>query len=458
MKTDYDLVVIGAGAAGLVAAGMSAILGAKTALIEHHLLGGDCTWTGCVPSKTLLHAARLTHQIRAAARIGIRATPEVDFPAVMSHVRAIRQQIYYDADAPPNFERLGIEVVSARARFLDPHTLDLTGAAPRRITARWIVIATGSRPRLPDSPADVLTNETIFDLNDLPRRLLVMGAGPIGIEMAQAFRRLGSAVTVNGSSREILPRDDPELATLLRESLEREGIQFQLRRKLDPAPGDYDAILAAIGRTPDIAGLDLPRAGVEATSNGIRVDRHCRTTARHIYATGDVTGQFQFTHMAEHMSKVAVSNALLHWPRSVDARHAVWCTYTDPEFAQLGAPASKDSSVFRFPFRRLDRAITEGETTGVVKVSADRRGRILGATILGPHAGELISEYALAMKNGLTLSDISNTIHPYPTYMLANRRAADAWDLRKLTPTTLRALRFVFRLRGSTKSATHLEI
>jgi pyruvate/2-oxoglutarate dehydrogenase complex dihydrolipoamide dehydrogenase (E3) component len=455
MKTDYDLVVIGGGAAGLVAAGMSAVLGAKTALIEHHRLGGDCTWTGCVPSKTLLHAARVTHQIRAAARIGIHATPEVDFPAVMSHVRTIRQQIYDDADAPPNFERLGIEVISARARFLDPHTLDLTG---RRITARWIVIATGSRPRLPDSPAGVLTNETIFELNDLPRRLLVMGAGPIGIEMAQAFRRLGSAVTVSGSSREILPRDDPELAALLRESLEREGIQFQLGRKATPAPGDYDAILASIGRIPDIADLDLPLAGVEATSKGIRVDRHCRTTARHIYATGDVTGQFQFTHMAEHMSKVAVSNALLHWPRTIDTRHAVWCTYTDPEFAQLGAPASKDSTVFRFPFRRLDRAITEGETTGVVKVSADHRGRISGATILGPHAGELISEYALAMKNSLTLSDISNTIHPYPTYMLANRRAADAWDLRKLSPITLHALRFLFRLRGSTQSAARLEI
>jgi pyruvate/2-oxoglutarate dehydrogenase complex dihydrolipoamide dehydrogenase (E3) component len=472
MSYDYDMVVIGGGAAGLTAAGMSAVLGARTALVEAQKLGGDCTWHGCVPSKTLLHAAKIAHRMRTADRYGLTpAAPAHDFARVMEHVRSIRQHIYDEADAPPHFEKLGVEVVAGRAAFLDAHTLAIhgAGAQPARLTSRKFIVATGSAPRTPRvagiESVEVLNNESVFELTRLPGRLLVMGAGPIGIEMAQAFRRLGSEVTVVDHAGGILGRDDPELTAILLDSLRAEGIRFLLGdevTRVEPGAAytktgqrvEADAILAAVGRSPTLDGLNLSAAGVRVNERGIVVDRRCRSSARHIYACGDVAGRHLFTHMAEHMAKVAVMNAILHVPFSLDERHVTWCTFTDPELAHVGsseAELQRDGvkyTIYRFPFTQLDRAITESETTGLVKVLAGRWGRILGVSILGAHAGEMIGEYALAMRNGVRLDKISSTIHPYPTYGLGNRRAADLFMIDKLSPGLVRWLQRLFRLRG----------
>lgn len=468
MPRDEDIIVIGGGAAGLVAAGMAASLGAKTLLVEERRLGGDCTWTGCVPSKTLLAASHAAHQMRTAGRHGLEpAEPRFDFARVMEHVRAVRQHIYEEADAPDRIEAYGVRIANARARFLDSHTVELShsgGTASRR-GARYFVIATGSRPRTLDTAAELLTNETLFELEEQPRRLLVLGAGPIGVEMAQAFHRLGTEVTVVAPEPRILARDDAELAAMLQDVLCGEGIAFRLGTKPrqiadgratleDGSVVEFDQALAAIGRAPNIENLNLEAAGVRHDERGIFVDNRCRTSQRHIYASGDVAGRFQFTHFAEHMSKVAISNAILKLPLRLDSRHITWATYTDPELAHVGASehelaaSGPDFRTYRFPYAELDRAITESNATGLVKVFATRSGRILGASILGAHAGEMIAEYALAMKNGLKLRHISDTIHPYPTYMLGNRRAADFWYLDQRSPRLIRWLQLLFGYRG----------
>lgn len=480
MPFEYDMIVIGAGAAGLTAAGMSALLGAKTALIERRRLGGECTWTGCVPSKTLLAAARTAHRIRTADRFGLTATkPEFEFSKIMDHVRRTRRHVYDDADAPPNMERLGVEVVSGAAGFIDPHTIrveDEAGGA-RRLTSRFFVIATGSRPRIPAFTEAPLTNESVFELNVQPDRLLILGAGPAGIELAQAFARLGTRVQVVTPGDQILPRDDPEHARMLRESLSREGVDFVFGRKVtalergadgltaaldDGSALACDAALAAMGRQTVTDGLHLENAGLRFDDKGIAVDRRCRTSQPHIYAAGDITGRYQFTHMAEHMSKVAVTNALLRWPKQLDEKHVVWSTFTDPELARLGESEAQlrerkaHYTVLRFSFDKLDRAITEAETAGEVKVFADGSGRILGASIFGVNAGEMISEYALAMRNGLRLAQLADTIHPYPTFMLGNRRAADRFVARQLDSPLLGLLGKILRYRGQRRGSSAL--
>jgi pyruvate/2-oxoglutarate dehydrogenase complex dihydrolipoamide dehydrogenase (E3) component len=481
MNYQYDMIVIGGGAAGLTAAGMSALLGAKTALIEQHRLGGECTWTGCVPSKTLLRASKALHQMKTAERFGLPPIDlQLDFSRVMDHVRLTRQTIYEQADAPPNLENLGVEVIRNTARFRDPHTIEIgeSSSNSRSLTSRYFVVATGSRPKTADFSERVLTNETIFELKSQPKRLLIIGAGPVGIEMAQAFCRLGSKVTVISEGDRILPRDDPEQARQLQDYLSTEGIAFVFRQKvvaLDAREDGWnaalehgrilacDAALAAMGREPSIAGLRLNNAGVRSGVDGIEVDRHARTSQHHIYAAGDVTGRYRFTHMAEHMSKVAVTNAILRWPQKLDERHVVWATYTDPELAHLAASeqqlreSRKKYTTYRFPFTSLDRAITDGDTRGEVKVFADHHGRILGVSILGVHAGEMISEFALAMRNDLRLPQVANTIHPYPTYLLGNRRAADRFVAKQLDSPLLGILGRVLRYRGQRRGSSVVE-
>jgi pyruvate/2-oxoglutarate dehydrogenase complex dihydrolipoamide dehydrogenase (E3) component len=480
MKHDYDMIVIGGGSAGLVAAGMSALLGDKTLLVEQQRLGGDCTWYGCVPSKTLIKAAKVAHEMRNAARYGLTpCTPVHDFGRVMEHVRAVRQKIYEQSDAPSHFERMGVEVTQADARFLDPHTVELTkpGGAEQKLTSRYFVIATGSRPVRPELAVTTLSNETIFELTAQPKRLIVLGAGPVGIEMAQAFQRLGSAVTVVAPRASILPRDEPELSAMLKTALEADGVSFLLGRRVTSAEKDgealaailddgrklrCDAILAAIGREASVKNLGLKNAGVAAAKKHITVDDRCRTSQKHIYASGDVTGRYQFTHMAEHMSKVAVTNAILRFPKRLDEWRVTWATFADPELAHLGS--SEDDlrkrgtkfSVYRFPFEKIDRAVVEGETTGLVKVLADASGKILGVSILGARGGEMIAEWALAMRNGVHLKDISGTIHPYPTYMLGNRQAADLWNRERLDSPLLGLLGKLFGYRGVRKGASAL--
>ncbi len=482
MRYDFDMVVIGGGAAGLTAAGLAASLGAKTALVEARKLGGDCTWYGCVPSKTLLKAAKIADHIRTADRYGLLASkPSFDFAKVMDHVHAVQESVYREADAPPIYEKLGVKVVIARASFLDRHRIELIGeqGARRELSSRFFAIATGSAPLIPPiegiSTVKYLTNETVFSISDLPTKLIVVGAGPIGIEMAQALRRFGSEVVVIDVERRILPREDPELAELLKQTLGFEGIQFILGSPVKRVGGsgqavrvavesgsppstatlEGDAILLAAGRRAQVDGLNLHSIGVQTTKAGILVDQHCRTSVANIFACGDVTGLYHFTHMSEHMAKVAVTNAILHLPVSLDTKNVPWCTYTDPELAHVGA--SEDDlkkreigyDVYRFPFTKIDRAITDSETTGMIKVLAKRwKGTIYGASILGTNAGDMISEYALAMRNKLSLRRIADTIHPYPTYALGNRRAADQWYVRKQSRTLVRWLQLIFGYRG----------
>ena len=489
MKTTHDLVVIGGGAAGLTAAGLAASLGASVAMLERERLGGDCTWTGCIPSKTLLHAAQVVHRSATASRVGLADTPvRVDFAALMRHVRGVRERVYTDADAPPVFEAMGVDVRAGRARFVDAHTVEITAGrgAATRVSGRRIVVATGARPAVPDIPGlaatPFLTSETLFEITEQPRHLAVLGGGPIGVEMAQAFRRLGSEVTLVDHGDRILQRDDAEPAGLLQAALASEGVRFRLGATVARAERDgagvalvlredgrearlvADALLVAVGRQPTVAGLGLEAAGVAFTETGIAVDARGRTSVRHIYAAGDVTGQFALTHMSEHTAKVAVTNALLRVPARIDAAHVPWAVYTDPELSHVGATAAELDAAgvryrtVRFPYSRLDRAITDGETTGQVAVHTTRGGRILGASVLGARAGELIGELAVAMRAGVSLRALSETVHPYPTYGLGVRRAADQWVVGLRSERLVRTVKALFRLRGTVSGHTPGEI
>lgn len=466
MTPEFDLTVIGGGAAGLVAAQVSAYLGARTALIESHRMGGDCTWTGCIPSKALLKAAKVAQFMRTADRYGIAGRePEVDFKAVMGRVHSICEHIYQADDAPEIFERRGIRVFPSRAKFVDPHTVQLANG--QKITSRYFVITAGSVPRLPKidglDTVPYLTNESIFEIDRLPKRLIVVGAGPMGVEMAQAFQRLGSKTMLLESDHRVLNRDDAELSYLLEHALREDGLDIRFGATVEKIEGNViatlangarveaDAILFATGRRVDVSDMDLRSAGIRVTEYGISVDEHCRTGVKHIYAAGDVTGRHQFTHMAEHMAKVAVKNALLGLRSKLDSQHVTWCTYTDPELAYVGASEdhiknrNQRYDVYKYPYSRVDRAVAESATAGMIKVFATpRKGKILGAAILGAHAGELIAEFALAMKNGLTLREIASTIHPYPAFVFGNRRVADQWMLTRHAPAWLWALRRLF--------------
>ncbi len=481
MSYEYDIIVIGGGAAGLTASGIAASLGAKILLVEAEQLGGDCTWTGCIPSKTLLNASKTAHTIREASRYGLTdQTPEINFEKLMNHVRSLREQVYEEADHPDIFREMGVEIEKGKARFVDEHRIQIEQGdeESRETTGRFIVLATGSSAFVPPIPGieDVkhLTNESIFEINTQPDNLLIIGAGPIGIEMGQAFSRLGSRVSIVDQQNRILSKDNPELTQILRDKLSEEGIDFHLgssvervqqfedgQIRLDLRNGQQtrqlsgDRLLVAAGRQPQLENLKLDRAGVSCTRNGITVDERCRTSNRHIYACGDVTGRYQFTHMSEHMAKVAVTNALLKVPKKMAEDQVPWCTYTEPEMAHVGQreqdlkAAGQSYKTYRFPFKKIDRAITEGKTEGWIRIyTRKNNGKILGADILGAHAGDLICEYALAIKEGVSLRKISDTIHPYPTYGLGNRRAADQWYVQNQPKWMIKTLQKIFGYRG----------
>ena len=481
---EYDLVVLGGGAAGLTAAGMSAQFGAKTLLVERDKLGGDCTWTGCIPSKALLKAAKVAEHARTAGRYGLEPVElRVDLAKVLGRVHEIQDHVYEEADRPEVIEAFGVEVRHASARFTGPREIELTtddGAPPARVRFRRAIIATGSAPVVPPiaglDTVPFFTNETLFRMERMPRHLVVLGGGPIGIEMAQAFRRLGARVTVLQRAREILPTDDPDLTALLRDRLEAEGVRIRcganvvsVSRAAGEGAGvlialeqggaadtfEADTILVATGRSPRTASLALDAAGIRATARGIAIDARCRTNVRHIYACGDVTGELQFTHMAEHMAKVAVTNAIIGLPSKIDRAGVPWVTFTDPELAHVGARREDlDKSkttyrVYRFPFAKIDRAVAEGAPHGWVHIlTTPRTGKILGATILGEGAGEMIAELALARKFGVSLRKIADTIHAYPTLALGNRRAADQWYVQSASPLLVRVLRALRGLHG----------
>jgi pyruvate/2-oxoglutarate dehydrogenase complex dihydrolipoamide dehydrogenase (E3) component len=462
-----DLCVIGAGTGGLTMAAVAAQLGVRTVLIEQGAMGGECLNTGCVPSKALLAAAKAAQGVRSAGRFGVTAAePQIDFAAVHAHVRGVIAAIA-PHDSAERFEGLGVEVIHAEARFVGPRELI---AGNRLIRARRIVIATGSQPAVPPIPGieDVpyLTNETIFERDTLPKHLLIVGAGAVGIELAQAYRRLGSRVSVI-EAQTPLPRDDPELTGLLLQRLAEEGIAIRPRAAIEKAEPDGAGValtiaqegarsrlagshlLVAAGRRPRIAGLDLERAGIRHGSDGILVDRRMRTSARGVYAVGDVTGGPRFTHVAAYEAGIVIRNALFHLPARVDYSGLPAVTYTDPELAQIGlteAAARKQYgahvAVIRFPFAENDRAQAERETGGVLKLVARRNGHILGTSILAPHAGELANLWVLAIEQRLKLKDIAGMLMPYPTWGEAGKSAAsEFYKPRLFSPLVRGAVR-----------------
>ena len=458
----YNLVVIGAGTAGLVSAIGAAGLGAKVALVERHLMGGDCLNVGCVPSKALLRAARACAGIRRAGEFGIEIPvgTSVNFASIMERMRRLRSSISPN-DSAERFRSKGVDVFLGAGRFTGSDSI-VVGDSTLRFSKA--VIATGARALIPEIPGltetGFLTNETVFSLTELPRRLAVIGAGPIGCELAQAFARFGSQVTLIERSAQILPREDRDVAQRLEQVLLRQGLGSSLHSRVlrvtrneterilslecsgKPRDLAVDEILVGTGRAPNVENLGLESAGVKFDSRaGVIVDDHLRTTNPRIFAAGDVCSRFKFTHAADAMARVVIQNALFPGRGRVSRLTIPWCTYTDPEIAHVGLTERTAGhqgvaiETFVQELHEVDRAILDGQTEGFVKIHV-RRGtdRIVGATIVATHAGEMISEITLAMNAGVGLKTIGKTIHPYPTQAEAIKRIADAYNRTRLTP------------------------
>ncbi len=452
---NYDICVIGAGSAGLSVAAGAAQLGARTILFERAEMGGDCLNYGCVPSKALLAAAHAAHDIRKAKRFGIRCPePEIDFATVMAHVKNVIAAIA-PHDSVERFEGLGVRVVKAEARFAGPREVSGCGV---QVRARRIVIAAGSTAVIPAIPGidtvAPLTNETIFSLTTLPEHLVIIGGGPIGVEMAQGFRRLGSRVTVL-EARRILERDEPEFSGTLRRQLSAEGIVLREGARIDSVAKIASGIaltlsggaeqltgthlLVAAGRRPRLEGLDLEKAGVAYTAKGITVDARLRTSNPRIYAIGDIAGGPQFTHVAGYHAGLVIRNALFRLPAKTDYRALPWVTYCDPELAHVGlteADARKrfgdDVRVTMAEFQANDRAQAEQDTTGAIKLVTRANGMVLGASILGRGAGELLPIWGVAITRRMKLSALTGIIFPYPTRSEISKAAASAFYTPKL--------------------------
>lgn len=459
----FDIAVVGGGTGGLVTAAGASQFGARVALIEKDRLGGECLYTGCVPSKTLLKSARVASLIRRAEEFGIRVSShEIDFPGVMARMRKVVERIA-EHDSPDRFRRLGVTVIRGQASFLSSDTLRVNG---QEIKSKQFVIATGSRSTTPPvqglQEAGFLTHVEALNLSTQPKSLIILGAGPAGLEFAQLFSRLGTRVTVLEVLGQILPREDSEVAQKLEEYLRAEGVEiYTCTRPLrvtrrnghravsgaceaegptkGPVTFTAEEILVATGRSPNVEGLGLESIGVETTARGIAVNDTMRTTARHIWACGDVTGKYLFTHVAEYQARLLVGNVLFPFRRKADYRVVPWVTFTDPEVARVGLTEAEAIEqygekvhVYRHPFGAVDRALAEDEPYGFVKVVCDPKGKILGAHILGPQAGDLLQPLVLAMKQKMPISAVSQTIHAYPTLVEVNRRAADLYYREKL--------------------------
>jgi pyruvate/2-oxoglutarate dehydrogenase complex dihydrolipoamide dehydrogenase (E3) component len=458
-----DLCVIGAGAGGLSVAAAAAALGVPVVLIEQGM-GGDCLNYGCVPSKALIAAARRVAELRRAPVFGISADAvRIDFAKVHAHVHGAIAALAPN-DSVARFTALGVRVIAGHAEFRDPGTVVVGETA---ISARRFVIATGSSPAIPPiaglAQTPYLTNETIFDLTTLPGHLLVIGAGPVGLELAQAFRRLGSAVTVIDAATP-LAKDDPECAAPVLSALEREGVVFRSNTRIAKVSGDARAVcltleggntseliegshlLVATGRTPNVANLGLDRAGIAVTPHGITVDRQLRTTNTRVYAIGDVAGGPQFTHLANYHAGIVIRHALFRLPVRANDAALPWVTYTDPELAQVGlteAEARKRGHavrILRWPYHENDRAQIEHATNGHIKVLTTRQGRILGATIVGREAGELISTFTLAISQRLNIRALAGVMVPYPTLAEIGKRAAMSHFTPGLTSPIVRRI------------------
>lgn len=467
----WDLLVLGGGSAGIVAAKTAAQLGARVVLVEKHRTGGDCLWTGCVPSKALIAAAETAASARQSGQFGVVVEDvRVDFTQVMDHVHTAIGRIA-PVDSHEALEKGGVTVRSGHATFVDEGVVDVDG---ERIAFRQAVVATGASPALPPIPGlcdlDALTSDTVWDLTEMPRRLVVLGGGSIGCELGQAFSRLGSDVTIVEGADRILPREDTDAATAVRHVLETEGVRLRTGEDVtavEPAePGgrsgrlrlgdgaavDFDELLVAVGRTPTTSDLGLDRVGVEVNARGfVVVDKHLRTTNPLIWAAGDLTGHPQFTHTAGNHGSVAASNAVLGVCRSVNLTAVPRVTYTRPEVAAVGVDTDRERDgvrIITLDHTHVDRAIAEQETGGFTKLAVDRKGRVLGATIVGPRAGETLGEVVLAIRRGLSTRDLAGVIHAYPTWNDGLWNAALADVREQLTrPVARRALGTLARCR-----------
>jgi pyruvate/2-oxoglutarate dehydrogenase complex dihydrolipoamide dehydrogenase (E3) component len=475
---DYDIGIIGGGAAGLTVASGAAQLGAKTLLVEKEpTLGGDCLHYGCVPSKTLIRSAHVYHQIRHADRFGLPAVnvPPVDFSRIARRIRDVIAVIQKH-DSEERFCELGAKVEFGAVKFIDDHRADLNG---RSISAKNWVIATGSSAVVPPVPGmdgtGCLTNRDLFSLEALPGSMIILGAGPIGIEMAQAFNRLGTMVTVVDLADHILGKEDPDMADAVQAALSSEGVRFHLgvavekvaatgggKKTVTVKPGGggvieltAEAFLVAVGRIPNVGALGLESAGVDFDRKGVTVDARLRTSRKHIFAAGDVIGGYQFTHAAGYEGGVVVSNAVFHLPRRVDYTWLPWCTYTDPELASIGmnekaaSQAGIDFSVWTEAFKDNDRGLAEGQAAGHIKLILDKKEKPLGVQILGPRAGDLVAEWVAALNGGVKLSTLASAVHPYPTLAEISKRVTGSLFSRKIfSEKVQKGLKFFFNLKG----------
>ncbi|HIJ86056.1 MAG TPA: mercuric reductase [Desulfuromonadales bacterium] len=458
----YNLVVIGGGTAGLISAAGAAGLGGKVALIERHLMGGDCLNVGCVPSKGVISASRAVHHARNSAEFGVVDGKNLgfDFGTAMERMRRLRADISHHDSARRFRDELGIDVFIGQGSFSGPDTVEVAG---KTLRFKKAAICTGARAAAPPIPgleeAGYLTNETLFSLTELPPRMAVIGAGPIGCEMAQSFARFGSRVTLIELGPHILGREDGDAAEILHHTFIREGIDLQLGVKIvgvETSVSDKilhlecdgkridvtaDAILVGVGRAPNLDGLGLEKAGVKFDRSGVIVNDNLQTSNPNVYAAGDICFPFKFTHTADALARILIANALFMGRQKVSALTIPWCTYTDPEIAHVGMYEgdAKDKGIelttLTVPLSEIDRAVLDGETEGFARVHL-RKGtdKILGATIVARHAGEMINEFSLAITNGLGISAIGKTIHPYPTQAEVIKRLADAYNRTRLTP------------------------
>jgi pyruvate/2-oxoglutarate dehydrogenase complex dihydrolipoamide dehydrogenase (E3) component len=468
----YDLIAIGGGTAGLVAAAGGAALGLRVALVERDALGGDCLWTGCVPSKALIASARLAQRMRHAAELGlVGSSPAHAFGTVIERVRQARATVSRHDD-PDRFRALGVEVVFGPAEMRAPDVVDVGG---RRLAAKRIVIATGAEPAVPPIPGldDVpyVTHATAFEQDTLPPSLVMLGAGPIGLELAHAYRRLGADVTVIEVLPQVLPQEDADVAAVVRGALQDDGVVIHTGARVEhvergrdgrasvtarAADGGViavacDSVFVATGRRPRGEGMGLAAIGVELVGGAVRVDRSLRSSVRTVWAAGDVCGGPQFTHVAEYQAKLVLRNAVFPFSSKTDYTAVPAVTYTDPEVARVGLTEHEarerhaDVSVYRYAFADLDRAIVDGNTTGFVKAITRRGGRLIGATIVGTGAGDLLVPFVLAIRRKIPLPKLSQIVYPYPTMSEGIKRTADAYYRAKLTGRAGQWLRRIVR-------------
>ena len=465
----YNLLVVGGGPAGLVAAAGAAGLGATVALVENHLLGGDCLNVGCVPSKALIRASRALAELRESEALGLAvpARAEEQFAAAAERMRRLRAQLSRH-DSAARFQELGVDVFLGQGRFTGPAAFQIDGKTIRFAKA---AVCTGARADVPPikglAEAGFLTNETLFTLTERPARMAIIGGGPIGCEMAQTFARFGTRVTLLQISPQFLPREDPDAAVVLAQAFERDGVDVRLNTKTvrvavdgetkqlhvetdgRPAVAEADQILVAAGRAPNVENLGLEAAGIEYDPRrGIRVDDHLRTTNPNVYSAGDVCMRYQFTHAADAAARIVIQNALFLGRKKLSALNVPWCTYTAPEIAHVGLYEHEarergiELDTFETLLAEVDRAVCDGETEGFVKIHV-RKGKdqILGATIVASHAGDLIGEVCVAMAAGFGLGSIAGVIHPYPTQAEAIKRTGDAYNRTRLTPLVTKIMK-----------------